>query len=863
MDKTLHAQVAPSHSDPRTVSTSVQVTTRLPWWAGDAAALATLLIGLLVVCRIALQGGRGLYRLDVITFYLPWYSHLGERLRDLDIPGWLPYTMSGVPFAGDPQSGWGYLPAMVIFTIAPGVTGFKLFVAFHVLLAGLSTYALARAVGLNALGALTAAAAFALGNFLQRTVCCTIHMQVAVWVPLALLGIEMAMRTERWTTRLRWFVLTGFACSQILAGWIGQGGYYGMLAVGAYLAFRTLASREHQVSSWQRPRDLLIAGAVILAITLPLAAPALMPRLDVISRSNLSDLYEEGDAASDENAGWSVVRLADRLFTEQTRSGHFYLGTALLVAAMAAPWIVGRRHRALYFAGYGIALLSIIMRWRPLGDLLGFLPRFNDLHRHLPDRALVAVYIAPAMLAGALVHTLTDRVPARLKPWQIAGSLLTPIVVLAVVEVVLRTADDSNRDTKLTLSQTAVVTAGVVLLAVAAALLLRPRAVRAIAALVILVAVVADPTGRFLDELSSDPEFDDLVQDRVTAFTEPNGAARWLQARTDAGERFRYYGYNPALLVNRDEKRTYHVTYQDPETQSILVNNMSVAFELQDIQGYNPVQIARYVNWFEAINADDQSYHAANVLYGGWDSPLLDMLNVRYLVIPGGLPVRDPEDGDIVDDGETGGPTWIQTLPAGRPDLLHLSQRLPTVYGDETNRILESPTSLPRAWIVHDADKVQSTEQLAKWQLRLVDPTMTALTENTIDLEPLPAGQAESVTVTSYAPDEIRLRVETGARGLVVLSEIWDPGWEASVGGDDSRVYRVNYMMRGVLVDAGASEVVLRFDPPVLRQSMLIAIGGLGMVAGILAATWVWDRRRTSPPATAPRPSSVPVQEPM
>ena len=862
MDKTLHAPVAPSHSDQKTVSTSIQVATRLPWWTGDAAALATLLAGLLVVCRIALQGGRGLYRLDVITFYLPWYSHLGERLRDLDIPGWLPYTMSGVPFAGDPQSGWGYLPAMVIFTIAPSVTGFKLFVAFHILLAGLSTYALARAVGLNALGALTAAIGFALGNFLQRTVCCTIHMQVAVWVPLAILGIEMGMRTERWTTRLRWLVLTGFACSQILAGWIGQGGYYGMLAVGAYLAFRTLASREHAVNWWRRPRDLLIAGAVILAITLPLAAPALMPRLDVISRSNLSDLYEEGDAATDENKGWTLVRLADRLFTEQTRSGHFYIGIALLVAAMAAPWIVGRRHRAFYFAGYGIALLSIIMRWRPLGDLLGILPRFDDLHRHLPDRALVVIYVAPALLAGALVHTVTSRDHVRLKAWRVAGAVLTPMAVLAAVEVLLRTADDSNRDTKLTLSQSAFVTAGIVLLAVVAAILARPRSVRVLAALAILLTLVADPTGRFLNELTSDPEFDDLVQDRVTAFTEPNGAARWLQARTDAGERFRYYGYNPALLVNQDEKRTYHVTYQYPETQSILVNNMSVGFELQDVQGYNPVQIARYVNWFEAINADDQSYHAANVLFGGWDSPLLDMLNVRYVVIPGGLAVRDPEDGDVVDDPVTGEPTWVQTVPAGRPDLLHLSQRLPTVYADDTNRILESPTALPRAWIVHDADKVQSTEQLAKWQLRLVDPTTTALTENTIDLEALPGGQSESVTITSYAPDEIRLRVETGSRGLVVLSEIWDPGWEASVGGEERRVYRVNYTMRGVLVDAGVSEVVLHFDPPVLRQSMLIAVGGIGLAGGILAATWVWDRRRTSPLATVSRPTYVPVQEP-
>ena len=167
MDETLPAPAAIPTARPTTIPTA----TRYPRWAGDAAALAGLLAGLLVVARIALHGGRGLYRLDLITFYLPWYSHLGERLRDLDIPGWLPYTMSGVPFAGDPQSGWGYLPAMVVFTVAPSVAGFKVFVAFHILLAGLSTYAFARAVGLNPFGALTAAVGFALGNFLQRTVC--------------------------------------------------------------------------------------------------------------------------------------------------------------------------------------------------------------------------------------------------------------------------------------------------------------------------------------------------------------------------------------------------------------------------------------------------------------------------------------------------------------------------------------------------------------------------------------------------------------------------------------------------------------------------------------------------------------------
>ena len=83
----------------------------------DICWFGLLMMVVIGVMGINLWSRYNLYRLDILTFYLPWYEHLGERLRAFDIPGWMPYAMSGSPFAGDPQSGWGYLPAMVIFTI--------------------------------------------------------------------------------------------------------------------------------------------------------------------------------------------------------------------------------------------------------------------------------------------------------------------------------------------------------------------------------------------------------------------------------------------------------------------------------------------------------------------------------------------------------------------------------------------------------------------------------------------------------------------------------------------------------------------------------------------------------------------------
>jgi len=80
------------------------VARRIP--APDLFGIAGVLLvtGLLAWHRLYLENGLGY--LDVSTFYMPWYAHLGESIRAFDIPGWNPFQFSGTPFAGDPQSGW-------------------------------------------------------------------------------------------------------------------------------------------------------------------------------------------------------------------------------------------------------------------------------------------------------------------------------------------------------------------------------------------------------------------------------------------------------------------------------------------------------------------------------------------------------------------------------------------------------------------------------------------------------------------------------------------------------------------------------------------------------------------------------------
>jgi len=180
---------------------------------------------------------------DAATQYYPYYYFLGESLSSGEIPGWNPYQCSGTPFAADPLPGWTYLPAMVLFSFLPLTVAVKGLMFSHLLLAGLSTYALARTLGMGFPGAFLAAIGYEYsGLFYVQNTCCLQYIGVMAWLPLALLGAELAIRSSRWLYRGLWWGLSGLAISQILASWFGQGSYYALLALGGYVAYRTLLS---------------------------------------------------------------------------------------------------------------------------------------------------------------------------------------------------------------------------------------------------------------------------------------------------------------------------------------------------------------------------------------------------------------------------------------------------------------------------------------------------------------------------------------------------------------------------------------------------------------------------------------------
>jgi hypothetical protein len=170
-------------------------------------------------------------------------------------------------------------------------------------------------------------------------------------------------------------------------------------------------------------------------------------------------------------------------------------------------------------------------------------------------------------------------------------------------------------------------------------------------------------------------------------------------------------------------------------------------------------------------------------------------------------------------------------------------------------RILELPDPMPRAWLVHQAVSAGSEadilHQIASYQL---DPRITVgLVGDAPQLSGEETSTADGVTITSYEPDRIALHVRSSGTGMVVLGEIWDPGWSATVDGESVEVYAANGIFRGVVVGPGEHTVVFTYPATLAKWSLL---AWLIPVATLLAvAVPIWPQGDRDPVSSLITPS--------
>ncbi|CAA9576694.1 MAG: hypothetical protein AVDCRST_MAG87-2930 [uncultured Thermomicrobiales bacterium] len=790
-------------------------------------------IGIFIVATLLIMCHRFVYdnwlaEFDISTFFLPWYGIVGESIRAGEIPGWTNAFSSGAPVAGDPSSGWMYLPVMLFFSLMDVAVAFKAMVLFQVLFGGLTTYLFSRMIGLRPLAATMSTMAFAFGPFLYgQTQYATAACQVATWIPLGLIAIELALRTPRTLTMVAAWALAGVAVSQMAAAWPGQGMMNGLLFIGSWLAYRALVSPPAPARSWRR--RVVVAGATgfaMLAIGFALGAAGLLPRLAINAQSSIPNgdysAVIGGDYEAERHTLFTLVR---ETFLDRVHYRPLSLSIVVIMLAVVAVLMARRRYAVPYFAGVVAVSCLLTMRDNPVHWLFNLLPEFQKIHEHSPRRMIWVTSLAPSMLAGAAVQVLPSW---KGRKWAVQFALV-PLAIVVIVGVYL--AFHGWWVNEWLILGALLTTAFVLFLVLPDTRIpvrfrhYTPRA--ALIALMLLAFVtpiardvatsVIGPHGDGVRYLARTDSYQESI-DTYLGRADPGGAGEFLQRQQAQSAPFRYAGYAGRGYFG--ELDSYSERRLEPGVSAVLTSGRPARLGLDGIQGYSPNHLKYYVEYFDAMNGASQDYHWLDAFSSPLvRSPLLDMLNVRYIVV------------DL-------------TINPYRADVMSIAETRREVFRNEVAVVYENADAFTRAWVVHDVRPNNDGEGLAQLASGAADGRTVAFIDGALpEVSPPAAGAVESVTITGKENNRLSADVVASAPGLAVFSEVYEEGWKAWVDGEPIDILRTNHALRGVPIGPGEHTVEFRYEPESIRIGLLISgVSGAGVLGILALASGRWLR---------------------
>ena len=166
---------------------------------------------------------------------------------------------------------------------------------------------------------------------------------------------------------------------------------------------------------------------------------------------------------------------------------------------------------------------------------------------------------------------------------------------------------------------------------------------------------------------------------------------------------------------------------------------------------------------------------------------------------------------------------------------------LERVYEEGEVKVYRVGDPLRRAWVVHQTQVASDVQALDLLDAEDFDPRAVAIlppgrAELTL---PVDTGPGSAAQVIEAAPGRLVLEVSASVDGLLVISQPFYPGWQATVDGKGVPLLRVDYMLQGVPVQAGSQRVELSY-----RLSPLPAIASLLVLAGCIVGLVALAARR-------------------
>jgi hypothetical protein len=366
----------------------------------DAVALAALVALQVVFWWRALLLRGFLLTSDICYQFEPYKAYLHEALRAGRLALWTPYLYAGYPVGAEGQTATFSPPSLLFSWLFSGGGAVNWLLFFHLVVAGIGLYLLARTLGISPFGAWAGAATFSFAGYFFAHLHHVGIICTAAWLPLIILFVERAWRARPLPNAAMAALLWALAA---VAGH-PQTLFHISLVVLFWIAWRTLGARRTGVKAG--PRRAATVLATIFVLGAGLAAVQLLLTRDL---SAAAPHGERGSLAY--VTGYSLLpeHLFGLLLPNWQGSPAFanyageayyweyvlYLGLLPLLLAL----IGAATRRGWIFAGLAAgALVLALAEGNPLYEVLRHVPGFADFR--VPARFIYVFTFAAALLVG-------------------------------------------------------------------------------------------------------------------------------------------------------------------------------------------------------------------------------------------------------------------------------------------------------------------------------------------------------------------------------------------------------------------------------------------------------------------------------
>lgn len=263
-----------------------------------------------------------------------------------------------------------------------------------------------------------------------------------------------------------------------------------------------------------------------------------------------------------------------------------------------------------------------------------------------------------------------------------------------------------------------------------------------------------------------------------------------------------FLAINPAdqeILKDKSQYRVYNLSYLTGSGENPFAEARTSYYH-NSIGGYHGAKLRRYAEFYDSCVVKQTEQFVAQANQGNVSFENLsafNMLNIKYVLI-----------------------------------------------GPQRENVLPNDAAYGNAWFVRDIISAGDATSELKTTCSVNTRTTAVIDTTKFQVQSLTPDTSASITLTEYNPKYLRYESQSASNGLAVFSQIYYPGWEASIDGAPAQVLRANYILRALEIPEGKHTIEFVFRPKAFTVGNKVTTASSWLVILLLLGSIVWTFRR-------------------